>query len=448
MDSIRIRGKDEKVVVAGAGYAGITASVILDGKVDLTVIDRKSYHEILTRAHLVAGGLEDVQENIIPLNEVLKGRYTRIVRSTIRSIDLNERRISIYADDGVEHIRYDHLILALGAEVNYGVDGAREHAIGFRSMEDALNIRKRLRSVKDGGSLIIVGGGATGISLAGALSEAGRTLGKRFKIKIVEALDRILYGWDDYIVKSATDLLKDKGVEILTGKKVMKVDDRSLTMDDGEEIRSDLTIWTAGVKGSSIEITPDVSRVKGYRIEVDRFSRIKGYDDAYAVGDISAFRLDYDGGSGYAPQLAQTAVRQGYKVAMNILNMMEGKGVIPLSIKKQGSILSLGDECIGVIDGLRLEGELCRYVEEFITYNYKRMLYGDSSAKFAYEEDPIAGMITLGRALTYVSARYTLALLTRFYTILGMGYHRGSTKEAEYPAHCIMMQMMTNRLRR
>ncbi|MEM0364350.1 MAG: FAD-dependent oxidoreductase [Candidatus Nitrosocaldus sp.] len=421
---VKVKGMDERVVIAGAGYAGLTAASVLDGKVDLTLIDRKVYHEMLTRAHLVAGGLEEVHEDIILLNEVLRGRKSRIVQASIRSINLNERKIVIENDGRVEDIHYDHLILALGSEVNYyGVDGAREYAIGFRSMKDALKIRRRLNSMGDGDSIVVVGGGATGISLAGALSEARMILGKRFRIKVIEALDRILYGWDEYIVDKAKEVLESRGVDILTNTKVVKVRDHSIVIDDGEEMRSDLTVWAAGVKGSSIDVMPEVSRVKGYRIEVDKFSRIRGYDDAYAVGDISALRLD-DGS--YAPQLAQLAVRQGYRVAMNILNSIDGKEIRPLLLKMQGAILSLGSECIGTIGGLRLEGELCRYVEEFITYNYKRMLHGDGLALLAYEDDPLANVVTFSRALSYLSVRYTLQLARLYATTLGLGCYIGA----------------------
>lgn len=414
------KGNGKRVVVAGAGYAGITASVMLDGKVDLTVIDRKGYHEMLTRAHMVAGGLDDVQYNIVMLSEVLKGRDTKIIRSTIKSIDLNERKVSLYMDGYVRDIGYDYLIIALGGEVEYyNVNGSREHAVGFRSMEDALNIRRRLKALRDGASVVIVGGGATGISLAGALSTA-RLQGKKIRINVVEALDRILYGWDEYIVDRSMDMLDANGVNVMIGKKVVKVCDGSIITDDGEEIKSDLTIWTAGVRGSSVEIVPKMDRVKGYRIEVDGFSRVKGYDDVYAVGDISAFKLD--GYSHYTPQLAQYAVRQGYRVAINILNLIKGNAQEPLLFKMRGSILSLGNYCVGVIDGIRLEGELCRYIEEFITYNYRSMLYGDCSARFAYEDDPLSSMINLSRALAYVSTRYTLANLSRLYTIM-LGLH-------------------------
>ncbi|MEM3106329.1 MAG: hypothetical protein QXY14_05490, partial [Candidatus Nitrosocaldus sp.] len=146
-------------------------------------------------------------------------------------------------------------------------------------------------------------------------------------------------------------------------------------------------------------------------------------DDAYAVGDISALRLD-DGS--YTPQLAQLAVRQGYRVAMNILNSIDGKEIRPLLLKMQGAILSLGSECIGTIGGLRLEGELCRYVEEFITYNYKRMLHGDGLALLAYEDDPLANVVTFSRALSYLSVRYTLQLARLYATTLGLGCYIGA----------------------
>lgn len=424
------KGNDKRVVIAGAGYGGITASVMLDGKVDLTVIDRKGYHEMLTRAHMVAGGLDDVQYNIVMLSEVLKGRDTKIIRSTIKSIDLNERKVSLYMDGYMRDIGYDYLVIALGCEVEYyNVNGSREYAVEFRNMEDALNIRRRLKALRDGANVVIVGGGATGISLAGALSTA-RLQGKKIKINVVEALDRILYGWDEYIVDRAMDMLDANGVNVIVGKKVVKVYDGSIITDDGEEIKSDLTIWAAGARGSSVEIMPKIDRVKGYRIEVDEFSRVKGYDDVYAVGDISAFKLD-GRASYYAPQLAQYAVRQGYRVATNILNLIKGNAPKPLSLKMRGSILSLGNYCVGMIDGIRLEDELCRYIEEFITYNYRSMLYGDYSARFAYEDDPLSSMINLGRALAYVSARYTLVNLSRLYAVM-LGLHHKEVLKHHY----------------
>ncbi|MCS7141078.1 MAG: FAD-dependent oxidoreductase [Candidatus Nitrosocaldus sp.] len=406
--------RDRRVVVAGAGYAGLTASILLDGRVGLTLIDRKGYHEMLTRAHLVAGGIEGVEEDVVPLNQIIKGRHSSVITANVKSINLNERRVSVSVagrDDECEDVYYDYLILALGSEVNdHGVRGVREHAIPFRSMKDALNINQRLKRIGDGARVAIVGAGATGISLAGALAEGfGRR--RRIRITVIDALDDILHGWDGYIVSRVRELLEGDGVEILTGRKVVEVGDGYIVLEDGR-LSSDMVIWAAGVRGSSVELVPEVKRVNGGRIAVDAFARVEGYDDAFAVGDISALRV---GDGGYAPQLAQSAVRQGYMVARNLLKSMDGMAMSPIAYRKQGEIISIGSRCVGSVYGMRMDGELCRYVEEFIAYNYRRMLQGDGSALLAYEDDPVSAALTFSRALSYVSARYMLSVLSRLY---------------------------------
>ncbi len=386
-----------KVVVIGLGMGGMIAASYLAERVELSAIEPNPYHQLLYKIHLVAAGLEDSSSVILPLNSILDDRV-RIINDLACRVDLSNRLV--YTSKGT--IGYDYLVIAAGSSVEYyGIENARRYAYRLNSVRDALTIHHKLKSLPRGSSITIVGGGATGISLAGAVAEA---YSNHYRIRVVEALDNILEGWDRYIVERAYTLLSDYGVEILNSRRVTDVYSDSISLNDGTMLNSDLTVWTAGIRAVDINIMQDVKRSKQGRLVVDRYSRLDSYDDAFAIGDICAYTID----GRIVQQSAQFAVRQGYQVAKNIVSMIDGYRMRPIVYREGGRILSLGRRCIGVINGIPIDGVLCNYIEEFITYNYIDAIKGNSIALLVYEEDLFSNAITFMRFLAYIGGRVLL----------------------------------------
>ncbi len=395
-----------RVVVVGLGHGGMMAASNLVDKVDeLYAIERNPYHQLLYKIHLVAAGLEESSSIIIPINGVLYGDGVKVINGSADKVDLNNRLVYVNGD---KVLRYDYLIISVGSRVEYyNINGADRYTLKLGSVKDAIAINNSLRDLSKGSIVTIVGGGSTGISLAGALADAYYGY---YKIRVIEALDNILAGWHRYIVDNAERILEDDGVEIIKGKKVVEVSKNKLTLDDGTSLDSNLTVWTAGIKAGYIDIMQDVKRNKQGRIVVDKYSRIEGYDDAFAVGDVSAFNLS-DGST--SPQSAQFAIRQAYQVAKNIVRLVKYGYMKPIVYNQSGHILSLGRRCIGVINNVPINGILCNYIEDFITYNYINAIKskGNSIATLAYEYDPLATTITFMNFISYISNRITHELL-------------------------------------
>jgi len=161
----------------------------------------------------------------------------------------------------------------------------------------------------------------------------------------------------------AKQLLLDRGVEILTGQSITEITDSSVIMNSQNETKSDLTIWTAGIKGYDLKTSPSIQKTKSGRILVNRYSQIDGFDNVFAVGDISALPLE---NGNISPQLAQFAVRQASNIAKNIIRKENDKPMIKLDYLQKGQILSLGKKCVGVMKGGLATGKLCEYAEDFI----------------------------------------------------------------------------------
>ena len=250
-----------------------------------------------------------------------------------------------------------------------------------------------------GNNIIIVGGGATGVSLGGAIADLliDQTKPKErpdslppFKISlnvtIVEALSDILTGWNSELVSNARTILESKGVRILSSSVVSKIEQDNLILKDGSIITSSLIIWTAGVKGYEIKVTPQIDKTKDGRIIVNRFCQIDNYPNIFVIGDIAAVK---DNLGKIYPPIAQIAVREAKYLAdiipkcfsklnhesTNIKNLLilEDQDVFEYDIKVQ--IISLGaDDYVGIFGKHVISGNLAKMIDEFGKLTYVRSL--------------------------------------------------------------------------
>lgn len=376
----------KKVLILGAGYGGVFAAAHLCKEkeyCDITLIDQNSHLELIQQISYIVLGSKDAGDVTVRIdnlfrNEIGKGQL-EFVEALVESIDLNNRTVKVSkngnSSSSQDH-KYDYLIIALGSETGYfDIPGAKENTLSFRSVQDALKIRKSISNLDDNSTIIIGGGGPTGVSLAAALAESDALNDKNVEIKIMDASGSLLSEWDPRLIKTSEKVLTSKGIEILTRKRIQEITPKSVVTESGDEIGSDCTIWTAGVKGRSVKIVPELERTRSDTIPVDKYFKLFGFDNAFAIGDICEFRSgsnqDKDSMKAPLPKLAQLAVRQARFVAENIIKKEKGENLNDeFRFFQRGHTISLGHKSLAILNGLLVTGNMCNYTEDTIVDNF------------------------------------------------------------------------------
>jgi NADH dehydrogenase len=378
-----------KISILGSGYAGLfcAANLLADyenrKKYEISIFDQNSYHQLLQQIHLVSANLKKPHDISFSIYDLMKDDvkfYNELV------VGVNFETQNIFTANNKKY-NFDYVIIALGSSnAFFGMKGAKEYSQSFRSLDDAIKLQKKIQNLKDS-NIVICGGGATGISLAGALSETSNN--NYLTITIVEAQADILPGWNPRLVQTIKKFLIKNKINLITNNPIREVYPSSVLLGDGTIIENSLPIWTAGVKGRDIQVIPLIKKTRSNRIMVNKFSQIEGYNNAFAVGDISAFPLE---NGQISPQLAQFAVRQAMNIAKNILRKEKGEKTVEFHYEQHGSILSLGNRCIGMINGIIISGSLCQYVEDFLIDNYIKTIKnrGRGISTLAYEQDKLS----------------------------------------------------------
>jgi NADH:ubiquinone reductase (H+-translocating) len=397
-----------KIVILGAGYAGIFLCTNLSSKLkdvaEITLVDRNDYHQLMQEIHLVASGFRTSDQLKIPISSLLKGKKVNFIQSNVKKILPDKRTIIL--DN--EEIDYDELIVCLGSSTKYfNIPGADKYTSPLRSIYDASIIQEHISKIiaeDKKNNIVIVGAGATGISLAGALAEMINLSKNKnnVKVNIVEATSTILYGWDEKIKNKVEDILKKKGIRIFHNSIVEKVEKDTLFLKDGLQINSSLIIWTAGVRGFNVDIEPAIDKTNDGRIIVNEYCKTSAYDNIYAIGDIAAMKNSK--GVLYPP-LAQIAVRQARYLADYIseyyINKILPKEKFEYEIKAQ--ILSIGNnEYVGSLNNYIVSGDIAKIIDEFTKNTYMKSLKtgGKNMSVNLYEHDffsqVLAGMTFAG----------------------------------------------------
>lgn len=323
------------------------------------MLDRHNYHTFQPLLYQVAtAGLEP--DSIAgPLRKTVKMQdnfYFRMAKVT----RINPERKTISTIVGELH--YDYLVLACGTITNFfGNKDIEELSFPIKQIPQSLDLRTHIlqnfeKAVMTGEgpdmealmNFVIVGGGPTGVEVAGALSELRRNVLPKdypeldfnnMKIYLVEGLDRLLNGMSEKSGKKAEKYLKHFGVEVRLGKIVESYDGKKVYFNDGSTIKSETLIWAAGVKGNALEgINEDA--LERNRFLVDRFNRVKGYEDIFAVGDVALMVTEkYPKGH---PQLAPVAIQQGKLLAKNLRRLISHKEMRPFEYLDKGSMATVG----------------------------------------------------------------------------------------------------------
>jgi NADH:ubiquinone reductase (H+-translocating) len=406
----------KRIVILGAGYAGIFLATNIsrymnEKSVEVILIDRNPYHQLLQEIHLVAAGFRTADEVKVPILTLIDRMSIKFIQSAVKQIMPDKNLVALESTE----INYDLLIVCLGASTKYfDIKGARENTLPLRSISDASLICDKVRALIKSNkkhNIVIVGGGATGVSLGGALSDFVNENKKsnRLSITIIEALPTILSGWDERLVKKVNEVLQEKEIRTMTSSAVSRVesngdDSSSIYLNDsGSKIYSSLTIWTAGVKGYDIPISPEVEKTKDGKIILNEFCQIGRYPNIFSIGDIAAVK---DENGKLYPPLAQIAVREAKYLSKLIPKYITTDRVdlnsLPLDEKFEYNIkvqlISLGnDDYVGLFNTHVISGSLAKLVEEFSMSAYIKTLKsggGDVMNTSLYGDDIFSHLVS------------------------------------------------------
>ena len=388
-------GRDQfKIVVAGAGYAGLRVALRVGARLNggrddvrLTLVDKNDYHQVMTELPRVAGGARSADEVRVPLRTVLDER-THFVRAAVTGFAFPDRRL--LTDAGP--LPYDRLVLALGSRVNdFGIPGLAERALTLWSVDDARRVlaavdtqvaaavnetdpaerRRRL-------TVVIGGGGATGVELAGELAEELPGLARRHdlpvehcRVILVDSGSTILAGSSPGLIERATRILDDLGVEVRTNAKIAEATADGFVLRNGETIRGGVFVWAGGVKAPELVAGSGLTVGHNGRIKVDRYLRALDHPEIYVAGDLASVTNPDTGRA--LPPTAVIALTEGETVATNLLAELNGKDLEPYTFQDKGYVVSVGPQQ-GVADvaGRTIGGRVAHILKDAIEWEYRQ----------------------------------------------------------------------------
>ena len=357
-----------RVVILGAGFGGLTAARKMAGFADVTVVDRHNFQTFLPLLYQVSTAGLAADHVAHPIRGALRKTGVQFRMGTPLSVDHKNNTVKL---DSSEVLEFDYLVVALGsANADFGIPGVTEHALGMKSVHEALNIRAEvLRRFEDlcrfeddtMFSITVVGGGPTGVEMAGAFAELVRgplkhdqkNAAAHIKINLIEAGPRILPMFSEKLSAHGKKDLEKLGVTVHLNTAVKQIGPRSIEVSDGSTIASEVTVWAAGVKGEPTGGKLNLPMINT-RIDVENTLQVKNYPHIFAIGDIAGFV----GENGrMLPMVAPVALQQGRYVAQQIKRITAGQELKPFKYLDKGSMATIGrHKAIVEVKSLRMTG--------------------------------------------------------------------------------------------
>lgn len=350
----------KKIIVIGGGFGGLQFIKHLKKNLfEIMLIDRLNHHQFQPLFYQVATSQIEPSSISFPLRKIFQDRKDVNVRmAEVLAVDPRNKSVTTTAGS----FDYDYLVIATGGKTNYyGNSELEKHALSLKTTHEAIKIRNVILEnfenilnadgQADEGlfNIVVVGGGPTGVELSGAFAELKRDVlpkdfpgidFSRLQIHLLEGGDHTLSTMSAMAKRSSEKYLKGLGVNLRTGVFVRNYDGTTLQLSNGEHLESRNVIWTAGITGNIINGLAQEVIAPGMRINVDRTSRVKGFENIYAIGDIAYMETpEYPKGH---PQVANVAINQGKNLARNFDRMLKGRRLTDYEYRDLGSMATVG----------------------------------------------------------------------------------------------------------
>ena len=366
-----------RVVIAGGGFGGLKLAQELDSRhFQVILIDHHNYHQFPPLIYQVASSGLEPSSIAFPFRSALRKKTGFVFRLAEVQGVAPERNLLLTS---VGEVKYDYLILACGGTTNFfGNDQIARHSLPMKTLYESMNLRNVLLQniekalVSDDEerrnallTVAIVGGGPSGVEIAGALAEMKRYVlpkdypyldSSLFRIHLLDASPRLLQAMSERSSETAARGLREMGVEIHTGTMVSDYDGKTLRLSDGSEMKTRTVIWVSGIVANAVEGIQAEALGRGRRILVDEHNEVKGLTNVFAIGDQCLMMADANYPNGH-PQLAQVAIQQARLLARNLRARQGGKPLSPFHYKDLGSMATIGrNRAVAEIGGAKWGG--------------------------------------------------------------------------------------------
>lgn len=351
-----------RVVIIGGGFAGLAvAKGLRKQELQVVLLDKHNYHTFQPLLYQVATGGLEPDSIAFPLRKTFNDLENYFFRLTeVTHINPDKKTV----ETTIGNLDYDYLVIATGSKTNFfGNKNIEKHAMAMKSVPQSLNIRSLIIENFEEALLtsdlderlalmnfVIVGGGPTGVELAGALAEMKKGILpkdypdldiRQMQINLIQGSDRLLDAMSIQSSRKSEDFLTKLGVNIWKEIFVKDYDGLNVITNTEQTFKAATVIWAAGVTGDTIDgLTHDAIIQRGTRFKVDAYNRVNGYDTIFAIGDVASMSSEkYEHGH---PMMAQPAIQQGKLLAKNILALQKGKQLKPFVYNDKGSMATIG----------------------------------------------------------------------------------------------------------
>jgi NADH dehydrogenase len=384
MAKLRNRDGSPRVVVVGGGFAGLAAVKTLSKikpPVRTILLEQHNYHLFQPLLYQLATGVVQPADIAHPVRGILR-RYRRasVRMATVSGVDFEGREV--LTDEG-GRFGYDYLILAAGATTNtFGIPGVEEHSFPLKTMPDALRLRAHLlrqfeladnnpaEIARGALTVVVVGGGPTGVEMAGALHELFKHVlvhdfpdldVDQARVVLLEATDHLLAPFHPSSRKHALDILRRRGVEVRLGQAMERATPDEVVLKDGTVVPTRTLIWGAGVKANPLADVLGLEQTRGGRILVGEDLTVPGRPEVFVVGDLAGAG---DGKGGLLPQVAQPAIQQARHAGLQIEKTLQGTAREPFAYKDKGIMATIGRNAAvtELPNGAKFKGVLAWYM--------------------------------------------------------------------------------------
>lgn len=356
------RNGKKRIIIVGGGFGGLKlAKKLKNSGMQVVLIDKNNYHQFPPLIYQIASAGMEPSSISFPFRKIFRKRKDFHFRMAEVRVIVPEKNM---IQTSIGKAEYDYLVFAAGTTTNFfGNEHIEEEAMPMKTVSEAMGLRNALlanfeRSVtcateqerRELLNVVIVGGGATGVEIAGVISEMKKYVlpydypdmeSSQLHVFLIEAAGRLLSGMSEESSAKSEQFLREMGVNVCLHKKVVDYKDHKVVMEDGMEIPTRTLIWVSGVKAIPItNLNPQLIG-RGGRIKVDAYNRVEGLDNVFAIGDQCIQTSDKDYPYGH-PQLAQVAIQQGVLLAKNLKRLEKGKAMKAFHYRNLGSMATVG----------------------------------------------------------------------------------------------------------